>query len=218
MKFVPLAAILTGFVASSAVAEVVIDQEYVGPSSAAYYFDYAGDYMAQTFTLRNTGQITSVGLQLSRPTAGVVDPLRFQLTRTNAAGEPLVTDVLASYDINSALVKQDFAGIPMVGIDLSNQNVRVQSGDVLALVLSSNYVHYDWNESLFSDQIAGGKFFVYSPKVFGDRWFYQWNTTNPTATADAGYRITIDSVPEATTALLATLATIASFAVRRVRS
>jgi len=213
MKSLLLAATFVHLIALPAAAEVVIDQEFVAPTNINYFFDYPGDYMAQTFTLRNSGRITSVGLQVSRQ--GVTtSPLRFQLTRTDAAGDPLVTDALASLDLSSSLVNVGNSGLPMLNIDLSSHNIQVQAGDVLALVLSSNYIHYHWNETIFQDRIAGGKFSVYSPQTFGARWFHEWLISDRTRTGDAGYRITIDAVPEPSTVLLVALALLAAVRTR----
>jgi hypothetical protein len=204
MKFSPLIAIAISAVASSADATVVTDQSYIGPSGKAYSFDYPGDYLAQTFTVHNSGQLTSIGLQISHPRAPFPNnPLQIQLTRTNAAGDPLVADVLATSNINPSVVTYDYGGLPMVDVDLHSQHVQVQLGDQLAIVLSSSDVGYDWNTSI-NDSIPGGRFSVYSPKTFGNRWLYQWIINDPTQTWDAGYRITIDTVPEpATIGLLA---------------
>ena len=173
-----------------------------------YYFDYAGDYIAQTLHCA-----TPVG---SHPSACKIShegttasPLHFNMTRTDAAGDPLIIDVLASYDLSPSLVQSGNTGLPMLNIDLNSQNIQVQAGDVLALVLSSNYVHYHWNETIFQDKIAGGKFSVYSPQTFGARWFYQWYVPDRTRTGDAGYRITIDAVPEPSSLILAALAFLA---------
>jgi hypothetical protein len=210
MKFFSLVAILICLAASTAAAEVVIDQEHVGPINIAYSFDYPGDFMAQTFTLRNSGQLTSIGLQISQPNPPYpTGPLQVQLTRTNPAGEPDIANVLATSSISPTVVTHDSSGLPMIDVDLRSQHVQVQSGEQLAIVLSSNDLHYDWSQSLWFDEIAGGKFFVYSPKTFGARWFYQWNNTDPTLTGDAGYRITIDTVPEPSAILLGALAIVA---------
>jgi hypothetical protein len=221
MKFFSSSAFLVCLAASPAAAYVVVDQEYVGPSASAYSLDYPGDYMAQTFTARNTGQIVSIALQVSfhtffgQPTPAT-DNLHFKLTQTNAVSEPVLSNVLAAYDVGPQDLTTDFAGIPMVEIDLRNQHVEVEAGDVLAMVVTSNYTayshsehqNYDWNFSGYFDQIAGGKFFVYSPQVFSPRWFYQWNNTDPTLTGDAGYRITIDTVPEPSSVFLGVLGTL----------
>jgi hypothetical protein len=89
---------------------------------------------------------------------------------------------------------------------------------MLALVFTSNYTAYShsisddqdyiWSTSM-KDEIPGGRFYVYSTKVFGPRWFYQWVIPDPTATWDAGYRITIDTVPEPSSVLLGMLAVVA---------
>jgi hypothetical protein len=217
MKFFCLSAFLVCLATSSAMANPVIDQEYVGPSTVGYILDYPGDYMAQTFTARNTGQITSVALQLTLSgQSAVTDNLHFKLTRTNPAGDPVPTDVLATHDIRPFDLSHEIAGLPMYEIDLRNLNVQVQSGDVLALTLSSNHAYYTqggmqyvWKQSGGFDRIAGGKFFVYSPKVFGPRWFYQWITNDPTRSSDAGYRIMIDAVPEPSSIFLGLLGIIA---------
>lgn len=208
MKSFRLIPIFACLFASTAAAEVVIDQGFVAPENVNYYFDYPGDYMAQTFTLRNTGRITSVGLQVSREGA-TASPLRFQLTRTDTAGDPLISDVLASRDLSPGFVQSGNTGLPMLNIDLSGQNIQVHTGDVLALVLSSNYVHYHWNETIIQDKIAGGKFSVYSPQTFGARWFHEWLISDRTRTGDAGYRITIDALPEPSSVLLVGVALLA---------
>lgn len=217
MKFLTWTVLAVCLCAPSAAASVIIDQEHVS-NAVGYILDYPGDYMAQTFTARNTGQITSIGLQLSiwsyRPSReSITDDLHLQLTRTNAIGEPVVDEVLATYSISPFEVTLDWSGLPIVDFDLRTQQVHVNAGEVLAIVLSSNYTFYShsdrqdyvWATTLWSDAISGGKFFVYSTKVFGPRWFYQWNLKDPTLTCDAGYRITIDAVPEPSTAFLAVL-------------
>jgi hypothetical protein len=94
----------------------------------------------------------------------------------------------------------------MTELDLRDQNVHARAGDMLALVLTSNHTYYSpenfpqyhWDIS-FNDGIPGGRFYLYSPQVFGPFWFYQWRTDDPNIWIDAGYRITIDPVPEPST-------------------
>lgn len=231
MKSVALAAALIGLLTCPAAADVIVDQEYVASANKSYTPDYPGDYMAQTFTVRNDGQLTSVGLQLyfrdyyQPPNYyAVTDDWHFHLTRTNTAGEPILDNPLATYSIAAITLPQSYDALPMREIDLANQHIQVHAGDVLALVLSSNYTYYShtgnqdygWNNS-FSDAISGGRFYLYAPKVFGARWFYQWRLDDPTQSWDAGYRITINTIPEPSTVFLTTLAIVAPITTRRRR-
>jgi hypothetical protein len=124
-------------------------------------------------------------------------------------GEPNLAQTLALHDIPAANLTGEYAGLPMHSIDLLGDNLHVNSGDLLAIVLTSNHTYYSpkdygqymWNNS-FADGIPGGRFYLYSPKVFGPVWFYKWRLDDPTIWIDAGYRITIDAVPEPITAIL----------------
>jgi hypothetical protein len=214
MKFLSLAVILVSTSAASAWADVVMDQENVAPGGLGHILDYVDDYDAQTFTVRNTGQLTSVGLQLSfrweQIRKPVTDNLHFKLTQTNAVGEPVVENVLATYDISPFdLTTTDYYGLPMISLNLGDQHVQVQSGDRLALVIFTNYTYmthsehqyYDW-EVNNRDSIPGGADYHYAPKVYGPGWTTRV-IINSDETWDFGYRITIDTVPEPSTILLA---------------
>ena len=215
---------IVGFVATFAEADVIVDQEHVVPGGGVgHIIDYVGDYDAQTFTANNTGQLTSVGLQLSfkweKFPKPVTDDLHFKLTRTNPAGDPVLEDFLATYVINPSFLTTDYHGVPMVELDLRDQRVQVHAGDVLALTLTTDYTYrtnpenqyYVWARSI-SDQIAGGLFCAYSPMNFGPTWFYQWWLPDSNVTWDAGFRITIDTIPEPPALELGALAVIALIA------
>jgi hypothetical protein len=219
MKLFTLTAILVCAAVPHAAADSVIDQENVAPNGLGHIIDFVGDYDAQTFTVRNTGQITSVGLQLyfewEKIHKPVTDNMHFKLTGTNAAGDPAVDNVLATYDISSSVLPTGSYGLPMTELDLRDQNVHVHSGDVLALVISTNYTYmthsenqdYVW-EANNRDAIPGGFFYRYVPKYFGPQW-NRYETPDPPETWDLGYRITIDTVPEPSAILLGALAIVA---------
>lgn len=184
--------------ASAASTDVVVDQQYVAPSTIGYALDYPGDYMAQTFTVHNSGQLVGIGVQVSisgSPSSrdGITDDLHLKLIRTDSSGVPTIGDVLASHTISRFDVPFWSSSVPILNVDLTGDNLQVHLGDVLAIALSSDYTYYshsenrnyDWNTSIF-DQIPGGLFFVYSPRVFGPTPFYKWNTSDPTVTRDAG--------------------------------
>jgi hypothetical protein len=205
-------------VASCADAQVIVDQEFVAPTNVGYFLDYPGDYMAQTFTVRNSGRLVQLAVQVVNRggPVQVIDDLYMKLVRTDSAGSPVISDVLSSRTISRFAVPTSDSPVSMIPIDLTSDNLQMHVGDVLAITLSSNNTdanagdgQYVWKEDFF-DRISGGKFFVYSPRIFGPAPFYKWNTANPTITNDAGYRIFIQPVPEPTALNLALVGCIAA--------
>ncbi len=77
-------------------AEVIFDQEHFinpGGGSSNYYLDYAGDQLLeQTFTVRHSGLLAGIGVQVSLvthgrpPYADPIDDLHLKVVRTSADG------------------------------------------------------------------------------------------------------------------------------------
>jgi hypothetical protein len=198
---------------------------YVGES-----LDYADDYMAQTFTTHNSGQIVSIGVQVfidgylnSRD--GITDGIHLQLAQTNSAGDPDLTKVLATWVINASDVPLISLDVPITSTDLSPYSVNVNAGDQLAIVMTTSYLrsthpeyrNYEWMLGPMGDVLPGGKFSVYSPETFGAQWFYMWHRTDPTYTEDAAFQVLVNVVPEPSTIALAVLG-LALLSTRRRKS
>jgi hypothetical protein len=210
--------------------QAVVDQEYLGNYSTGYYLDYSGDYMAQTFTVRNSGQLVGLGIQVGLygyPNyAPPIDDLHVRLVRTDASGVPAVDQVLASGSYTWHEVP-DFSYHPdyYLGFDLTSSNVAVSAGDVLAIVLSSNqtaysgpgntylenHFNYTWH-GMFQDPFPGGAFYLYSPRQFGPAPHLKIDNYDPPSSRDMGFRVLVN-VPEPST-----LAMIAPFVNRRFKT
>jgi hypothetical protein len=223
-----LAWLLSG---SAATAQTIVDQEFSGGFSASYYLDFAGDFMAQTFTMRNGGQIMEIGVRVVlshsfQPILPPSDDLTMQLLRTDASGAPNAAAMLATRDFSWQEVQSSFdAGEPYVPFDVSAWNVHVSAGDVLAIALSSdqtaydsagNYLsgrrNYDWSTA-FNDPFPGGEFWLYSPQLWGPvPWKFSDRLPNPTR--DMGFRVIV-ALPEPTGAALAGCGVMSLAALRR---
>jgi hypothetical protein len=198
---------------SNACGQVVVDQEYLGNYSTGYYLDYPGDYMAQTFTVRNSGQLLGLGIQvglLGYPNyAPPIDDLHVRLVRTDASGVPAVDQVLASGSYTWQEVP-DFSYHPdyYLGFDLTSSSLAVSAGDILAIVLSSNqtafsgpgntylenHFNYTWH-GMFQDPFPGGAFYLYSPRQFGPAPHLKIDHYDPPSSRDMGFRVLVN-VPE----------------------
>ena len=214
-----LAWLLSG---SAATAQTIVDQEFLGWTFASNYLDYPGDFMAQTFTVRNAGQIVEVGVQvrLTNTSGNVLPPLddlTVQLLRTDPSGAPNAAEVLATRDFTWQEVQSSFdAAEPYLPFDVSAWNVPVSAGEVLAIALSSDQSAYDsaglpvtghhnyyWSTA-FNDQFPGGEFWLYSPVLYGPApWKFE--DLSPPPTRDMGYRVLV-SLPEPTGLFLAACA------------
>jgi hypothetical protein len=77
-----------------ATADVIVDQENIGSCCFGSSLDYPGDYMIQTFTVNNSGQLAGVGVQVSiwgaTGDAPVTDDLHVTLMRTDSSGVPAI--------------------------------------------------------------------------------------------------------------------------------
>jgi hypothetical protein len=151
-------------VASCADAQVIVDQEFVAPTNVGYFLDYPGDYMAQTFTVRNSGRLVQLAVQVVNRggPVQVIDDLYMKLVRTDSAGSPVISDVLSSRTISRFAVPTSDSPVSMIPIDLTSDNLQMHVGDVLAITLSSNNTdanagdgQYVWKEDFF-DRISGG--------------------------------------------------------------
>lgn len=197
---------------TSSLAEVIVDQEHNG-CCIGYILDYPEDYIAQTFTVRNTGQLDGIGVEVSLSGYSHYDPvtddLYVSLMRTDSLGAPAIDEIIASRTISRSAVELDYA--PMTELDFSDANLHVRAEDVLAVALSSSHTYYayrrdvfqyNWHSRLFNPH-PGGAFYIYSPRLYGpaphlvsDRY------EPPRNTRDMGFRVSIDVVPEPTTAAM----------------
>jgi hypothetical protein len=161
-------------------AEVILDQEFKLPANSGinYYHDYPGDFLAQTFTVRNTGELAGVGVQGAVSGRGqFVDALHIKVTRVGDDGFALMNEVLAEATIRPA----DLPIAPLVSpatitdVDLSNWQVSVTAGERLAILFSSEHAyysprsgpHYVWFYQ-FRNPHPGGEFSIYSPTLWPD--------------------------------------------------
>ena len=204
---------------SSASAEEIVDQEFAGPYNLNYYLDYPGDYMAQTFTMRNSGQIVELGIDVVLTGYNhyqpPIDDLTVMLLRTDASGAPDINQVLATRDFNwQEFPKYGEPSDPYVLFDVSSWDVRAIAGEVLAIALQSDQVAFDsagrWVSDHYdylwlaggSDPFPGGDFWLYSPKQFGPgphKWADRYTDPNrpplPRPGRDMGFRVVVN-VPE----------------------
>jgi hypothetical protein len=195
-----------------------VDQMHVVTADAAptnYYLDYPGDHMEQTFTVRHSGRLAGVGVQVSLLPdfrGGVqppIDDLHLKVTRVGSNGFALVDQVVAEATIRpeSLPITRSLEIGPLTDVDLTSWDVPVTSGDRLAIVLSSNQTdhsgpergtNYLWFMSHFNPH-PGGECSIYSPRLYGplplrDRWLGEGEPT-----VDAGFRVFLTPVPEPTT-------------------
>lgn len=212
-------------------AEVVLDQEFKQPPRAGinYYHDYPGDYLAQTFTVQNTGRLTGIGVQAAKSAAGqFVDDLHVRVTRVDQAGYPLANSVLAAGVIQSSELPIAPSTNPatITDVDLSSWNASVSAGDRLAILLSSDHAyyspeqgpHYLWFYALHNPH-PGGEFSIYSPQLYGPTPLRDIWLGGGDKTVDAGFRVYVDLVPEPGSALLlAWMVALCGVARRRIPS
>jgi hypothetical protein len=205
---------------AQATPEVVLDQEFPGFNWIAYYLDYPGDYMAQTFTVRHTGRLQSIGIAVElggySDDKPPVDDLHVRLVNTDEAGAPNIDSILASRDYSwREIPRYPFLFDRYVDFDVSSWNIQVAEGDVLAIALSSDqaaYIppgkgnlndnrNYDWWTSA-GDRHPGGDFYLYSPILFGpkphkfiDKWRDPAWPLYPESPRDMGFRVLV-VIPE----------------------
>lgn len=205
---------------SAFASPIILDQEFPSFSSAGYSLDYPGDAMAQTFTVGTSGRLHSIGIRVE--VSGIayrtppVDDLHVSLLETDESGAPDFSRVLAARDYSwSEVPNYPWFDVDYLNFDLSTQNIRVSSGDRLAIALSSdqaaylpsgktllnNSSNYSW-ATTFGDAYPGGDFYVYSPILFGsnpykfiDRWRNPLSPYYPESTRDMGFKVLI-AVPE----------------------
>jgi hypothetical protein len=218
--------------APAAIAGVVVDQEYVVPSSAGglqYYLDYPGDHMAQTFTVAHSGELTGVGVQVSLTLSPLgsqppIDDLHVKVVRTDAEGFALINDVLAEGTISPTSLPFGPMRPPITVVDLTSWDAQVSAGEKLAIALTSaqtdhsgpsHGTDYLWWWSLYNPH-PGGEFSVYSPQLYGPTPLRDWLRHSDNPTVDAGFRVYVNVVPEPASIVVAlTLALCAGFARRR---
>lgn len=219
-RFLIAIVLLVGVPQYALALDTIVDQEHLASTSIGYILDYPGDYMAQTFTVRNTGKLTSVEVQVGLSGyshySPVTDDLLMRVIATDASGNPDIDQVLASHLIprtHPALASRD----EMIPVDLSSLDLQVSAGDTLAIALSSDHTYYDENGTRRRDEYdyvwmlrtrnshPGGDFYLYSLNLFGpEPWHWMDNYDPPDNTRDMGFRVFVE-VPEPAAWLLALL-------------
>ena len=189
-------------------AESVVDQEFLAGYGAGSILDDPGDYIAQTFTSRHSGQIVSVGVEVSQSGHGddtpISDDLFVRLIRTDSLGVPDINDILATSTISRFDVPVSSPTNGFLEVDLRDWDVPVKAGDVLAIALSSDHTYdshpdsfpYVWHER-FLNPHPDGEFYIYSPTIYGSApYLVTVNNLDPSEhTLDLGFRV-ITNVPE----------------------
>jgi hypothetical protein len=192
-------------------AAPVIDQEYLVSNATGYILDYPGDCIAQTFTVRNSGRLVSLGVQVSKSGYPWEEPvtadLVVRLVRTTPTGVPDVRHVLASNTISRFDVPDELPSDAVLNMDLADDGIHVQQGDILAIAISSNHAYYShpnhtqyvWHGRTHNPH-PGGAFYIYSPALFGPEPHLVMDRF-PSPTRDMGFRILIE-VPEPTPTII----------------
>ena len=210
-----LLVILLVVTASRSFASTILDQEH-DSYNWNYYLDYPGDYMAQTFTVRNSGKLAEVGVEVVltgysnyKPP---VDDLHIKVVRTDSSGAPAVDQVLASRSFAWTELKHYNTGDSLLRFDVSPWNIPVSVGEVLAIVLSSKQTadNYESFNARFDylwlggtgNPHSGGDFYLYSPKQFGPaphKWTTMVNAPSPpppNTLVNMNFQILVEEVPE----------------------
>ena len=223
--------------AQSTRAGVILDQEYlVDPSRSwsNYYLDFPGDYLQQTFTVRHSGKLVGIGVQVSLhpypypwyPSEPPIDDLHLKVVRTDADGFALIDEVLAEATIPpSRLISldHDLPG-PITDVDLTSWHASVLKGEKLAITFSSNQTdhsgpkygtNYQWFRN-YHNPHPGGEYSTYSPKYYGAKPLRDIWLGGGDPTVDAGFRVYVD-IPEPSS-LLILLSCVAFGAVSRGES
>ena len=137
----------------------------------------------------------------------VTDDIYLRLVHTDSAGVPLVDDVLASRTISRNTVPREGQDPVILDVDLSDSNIHVEVGELLAIVLNSNhttsierdylYEQYVWG-GYIPDPVPGGNSYVYSLPQYGPSPIVK---TFNGQLEDFGFRVLIDT-PEPASFLL----------------
>lgn len=212
-----IAVFITILSASSTFAAVEVDQQYLAPLSVTSSLDHADEFMAQTFTIHNTGSIASIGVQVdifgnsSPPQSrdGITDGLHVQLTHLTTTGEPDVSRVLATWVIDPLNIPFQSDAVSITSTDLSAYHLHVDAGDQLAIVINTSYLdtthqedrNYGWLLAPTRDPVPGGVFYVYSPRLTPN-WIYSRSNVDPTLTTDGGFQVLVNTVPEPSSVVL----------------
>lgn len=217
--------------AKASPAAVVLDQEFMVPPGTGlnYYLDYPGDYLAQTFTVRNRGELAGVGVQasISIPYLGeAIDDLHIRVTRIDSQGYPLMNQVLAEGVISPAAlpVAASVSPATITDVDLSSWRVPVAAGDQLAILFSSEQTYYVrkpgpayvWFRQLHNPH-PGGDYMCYSPQLYGPAPLRDIWLGGGDKRIDAGFRVYVNAIPEPCSLGLLTVGCAASLGSRRQR-
>jgi hypothetical protein len=209
-----------------ATADVIVDQENIGHCCITTFVSYPGEYLAQTFTVNNGGQLMAVGIQVA--TVGydfykpVTDDLYVTLMRTDPSGIPAIGAILASRVVSRFAVPRWSSNTPILDVDFSDVSLDVHVGDVLAIALTSNhtssdypsnYLRYGWHTGIMNPH-PGGALYGYSPRD-GDHTFQlvTFSFPPPNDTVDMGFRVLINVPEPSSLAIMAPL--VAMFFPRR---
>lgn len=195
-------------------AAVILDQEYKLPANTGinYFHDYPEDYLAQTFTVRNTGILAGVGVQASVSGRGqFFDDLHIRITRVDSNGFPLTDQVLAWATISpeELPIAPRVSPATITDVDLSSWRVPVAANDRLAILYSSDHAYYThtaypkyvWFRQIYNPH-PGGEYMVYSPRLYGPTPLRDIYLPAADKTLDAGFRVYVDVVPEPASLLL----------------
>jgi len=142
---------------------VVIDQSYNSPQ-VGFYASVSGIQQAQTFTVGVNGFLSGVSLDLFSSTSPFTpDPLQFYIIDTenglpiNNYSNPLA---YKQFDVSEVPAENTATGNSFF-IDVSNQNIEVSIGDVLAVAVFTNdtddIIDYWWVGGTTDEGYSGGK-------------------------------------------------------------
>ena len=194
---------------------IVLDQEFKLPyhTGLNYSIGHQEEYLAQTFTVQNTGELAGVGVQASISEAGqFTDDLHIRVTKVDEDGFALQDQVLARATIAPSNLPIDYILCPatITDVDLSHWHVPVVAGDRLAILISSSHRHYDYPYEIpyylwffqTHNPHPGGEYSIYAPERLGptplrDIWLGGGDTT-----VDAGFRVYVNVIPEPNSLLL----------------
>ena len=192
-----LGATFNAFCPSSTFADVVVlDQEVDAFGSSNPDGPLGGpsigesQYVLQTFTAAVGGTLDAIDVQVQHGPEGTpTNALVLTIRNTLSNGEPDRTQELGSVSLpaSSFPVFNNFTSGPFTSFDVRELDIRVNSGDVLAIELSSatNFQNSYFIFESQTDIYAGGGAFIFSP---ADGAFFGLNR-------DVGFR-TFVAIPE----------------------
>jgi hypothetical protein len=221
---------------NAALGDIVIDQQFtVTPGNAlSYYLDYAGDHMAQTFTVRHSGTLAGIDIQVALspdsygPAQPPIDDLHVKVVRTDSDGFAVMTEVLAEATVAPSRlpVAIPFGPSALTHVNLLDWHAQIWAGEKLAITLSSNQTdhsgpeygtNYIWWRKLYNPH-PGGEYSTYSPKLYGPKPLRDILRGVSEPTVDAGFRVYVNVVPEPSVFALASLGAFGAIMLQRSKS